>query len=76
VFFYVFFSPRRDAVPGAPIGAREMRAPVVSGACHVAQMEDVAMRNLDLAPFWRSTVGFDRFFDLVEDSRRWSGEDN
>ena len=34
------------------------------------------MRNLDLAPLWRSTVGFDRFFDLVEDSLRWSGEDN
>jgi len=39
-------------------------------------MEDVAMRDLDLAPLWRSTVGFDRFFDLVEDSLRWSGEDN
>jgi molecular chaperone IbpA len=34
------------------------------------------MRNLDLAPFWRSTVGFDRLFDLVEDSVRWTGEDN
>ena len=28
------------------------------------------MRNLDLAPLWRSTVGFDRFFDLVEESLR------
>ena len=34
------------------------------------------MRTLDLAPLWRSTVGFDRFFDLVEDSMRWTGEDN
>ena len=34
------------------------------------------MRNLDLAPLWRSTVGFDRFFDLVEDSLRWTGDDN
>ena len=34
------------------------------------------MRELDLAPLWRSTIGFDRFFDLVEDSLRWSGEDN
>jgi molecular chaperone IbpA len=50
---------------------------MVSGALyHVAQKEDVAMRNLDLAPFWRSTVGFDRLFDLVEDSRHWTGEDN
>jgi len=39
-------------------------------------MEDVAVRDLDLAPLWRSTVGFDRFFDLVEDSARWTGEDN
>jgi molecular chaperone IbpA len=30
-------------------------------------MEDVTMRNQDLTPFWRSTVGFDRLFDLVED---------
>ena len=34
------------------------------------------MTNLDLAPLWRSTVGFDRFFDLVENSMRWTGEDN
>lgn len=25
------------------------------------------MRDLDLAPLWRSTVGFDRLFDLLED---------
>jgi molecular chaperone IbpA len=30
-------------------------------------MEDVTMRNQDLTSFWRSTVGFDRLFDLVED---------
>jgi molecular chaperone IbpA len=30
-------------------------------------MEDVTMRNQDLTPFWRSTVGFDRLFDLIED---------
>lgn len=34
------------------------------------------MRTLDLSPFWRSTVGFDRLFDLLEDSVRWNGEDN
>ena len=34
------------------------------------------MRNLDLAPLWRSTVGFDRLFDLAEESLRWTGEDN
>jgi molecular chaperone IbpA len=31
---------------------------------------------MDLAPLWRSTIGFDRFFDLVEDSARWNTEDN
>ena len=34
------------------------------------------MRDLDLAPFWRSTIGFDRFFDLLEDSAQRTGEDN
>src|ERR1044072_9210163 len=37
-------------------------------------MEDVAMRTMDLAPLWRSTIGFDRFFDLVEDSAGWNEE--
>jgi molecular chaperone IbpA len=39
-------------------------------------MEDVAMRNFDLTPLWRSTVGFDRLFDLIDDSLRLAGEDN
>jgi molecular chaperone IbpA len=34
------------------------------------------MRTLDLAPLWRSTVGFDRLFDLIDESARWAGEDN
>jgi molecular chaperone IbpA len=34
------------------------------------------MRNLDLAPLWRSTVGFDRLFHLIDESARWVGEDN
>jgi molecular chaperone IbpA len=34
------------------------------------------MRTLDLAPLWRSTVGFDRLFDLLEDTVRWNGEDS
>lgn len=34
------------------------------------------MTTLDLAPLWRSTVGFDRLFDLLEDSGRWNGGDN
>jgi molecular chaperone IbpA len=34
------------------------------------------MRNLDLDALWRSTVGFDRLFDLVDESARWAGGDN
>ena len=34
------------------------------------------MRTLDLAPLWRSTVGFDRLFNLIDDSLRLTGEDN
>ncbi|MGE0288731.1 MAG: Hsp20 family protein [Bradyrhizobium sp.] len=33
------------------------------------------MRNYDFSPLWRSTIGFDRLFDLVETARRET-EDN
>ena len=32
------------------------------------------MRHLDLTPLWRSTVGFDRLFDMLDDSVRWTEE--
>ena len=34
------------------------------------------MTTFDLTPLWRSTVGYDRLADLIEDSLRWTGEDN
>jgi len=34
------------------------------------------MRTYDLTPLWRSTVGFDRLLDLIDDSTRWNGGDN
>jgi molecular chaperone IbpA len=34
------------------------------------------MRNFDLTPLWRSTVGFDRLFDFLDESVRWTSEDN
>jgi hypothetical protein len=37
---------------------------------HVAQMEDVAM-SLNFDPFWRSSVGFDRILDLMDESLRY-----
>jgi molecular chaperone IbpA len=33
------------------------------------------MRTYDFSPLWRSTIGFDRLFDLVENGQR-AGEDN
>ncbi|MBR0707965.1 Hsp20 family protein [Bradyrhizobium liaoningense] len=32
------------------------------------------MTTYDFAPLWRSTVGFDRLFDLLEDSVQWTGD--
>ncbi len=34
------------------------------------------MRNFDLTPLWRSTVGFDRLFDRIEEVPQLTGEDN
>lgn len=49
-------------------GNARLGIPLVS---YVALKEDVAVRtNLDFSPFMRSTVGFDRLFDLLENSSR------
>ena len=34
------------------------------------------MRTLDFAPLWRSTVGFDRLFNMLDQSMRLSPEDS
>src|SRR5438132_1290539 len=40
-------------------------------------MEDRAMRTTyDFAPLWRSTIGFDRLFDLVDAAQQAGTEDN
>ena len=28
------------------------------------------MRNFDFTPLWRSTIGFDRIFDLLDETQR------
>ena len=33
------------------------------------------MRTYDLSPLWRSTIGFDHVFNLLDDQAHWSGED-
>jgi molecular chaperone IbpA len=43
---------------------------------HVAQTEDVTMRNIDLNPLSRSTIGFDRLFDMLDRATPWNAEDN
>jgi molecular chaperone IbpA len=39
-------------------------------------MEDVVMRTMNLDPFWRTSVGFDRLFDLMDESLRYEPEDH
>ena len=34
------------------------------------------MRTYDFTPLWRSTIGFDRFFDLVDAAQHAGSEDN
>jgi molecular chaperone IbpA len=34
------------------------------------------MRTYDFAPLWRSSVGFDRLFNLINDTQRLEGQDN
>jgi molecular chaperone IbpA len=34
------------------------------------------MRTYDLAPLWRSTVGFDRLFNLIDNALQATGEEN
>jgi molecular chaperone IbpA len=34
------------------------------------------MRTFDPTPYWRSTVGFDRLFDLLDQSTTWSADDH
>ena len=34
------------------------------------------MSNCDLTPLWRSTVGFDRLFDLIDESMRLTGQEH
>lgn len=34
------------------------------------------MRTYDFAPLWRSSVGFDRVFDLINNTQLLEGQDN
>src|SRR3981189_3628425 len=73
----VFCLPRH-ARSGRLSGARLRRAPEVSDACSYpsCSTEDLAMRTYDFTPLWRSTIGFDRFFDLVDAAQHAGSDDN
>ena len=65
--FLVFSSPFYR--PGCPSGVRRKPAPELFGArlYPTCSVEDLAMRtSYDFTPFWRSSIGFDRLFDLVD----------
>src|SRR3712207_6099575 len=67
----------RSMPPDAVMGSASQRASALSDAPHnpSCSKEDMDMRtNFDLTPFRRSTVGFDRLFDLLENGA--SGADN
>jgi molecular chaperone IbpA len=78
--FFNFSPAARLAVADLPsmgarlnAGAGQLSAPPDD---HVAQVEDVAMRTFDTNPFWRSTVGFDRLFDLMNQAASGPADDN
>ena len=50
----------------------ERPAPLLS---MLLKLEDMAM-NLNFDPFWRSSVGFDRILELMDESLRYQPENN
>src|SRR5579863_5154386 len=57
------------------MGLGTRRAPVVSGVSYPScSLEDLVMRTYDFSPLFRSTIGFDRLFDLAETAQRATDE--
>jgi molecular chaperone IbpA len=67
----VRWCPRRLMGRGRETGAGSVRC----RSYPFCSLEDLAMRSYDFSPLWRSTIGFDRLFDLAETAQR-AGEDN
>jgi molecular chaperone IbpA len=65
------FSP--PGATAAPVRALDEASGTASYPC--CSMEDVAM-NLNFDPFWRSSVGFDRVLDLLDQSLRYQPENS
>ena len=52
------------------------RAPFYGSNNVIAQYEDIDMNRFDFTPYRRSTVGFDRLFDLLENNARAQQSEN
>src|SRR6185436_8583800 len=64
-----FESPKPNSLAPGASGARQAEGVRSLGrtSYHRCSKEDFAMRtNLDLTPYRRATVGFDRLFDMLE----------
>jgi molecular chaperone IbpA len=75
--FFYFSGRHRKMAPGRLMGP-ETETGTGCVRCRLypfCSLEDLAMRSYDFSPLWRSTVGFDRLFDLAESAQRAS-EDN
>jgi molecular chaperone IbpA len=75
--FFIFSPPPRGGAPNAMTGwgIETGTGRVRCRSYPFCSLEDLAMRTYDFSPLWRSTIGFDRLFDLVETAQR-AGEDN
>src|SRR5882724_11963083 len=72
-----FMPPKPPTVERPCEGSINGRRPVSGDPlCPCCSMEDVAMRTMKLDPFWRTSVGFDRLFDLMDESLRYEPEDH
>ncbi|GAB5488414.1 MAG: Hsp20 family protein [Parasphingorhabdus sp.] len=52
------------------------RTPFYGSTILIAQYEDIDMNRFDFTPYRRSTVGFDRLFDLLENNARAQQSEN
>src|SRR5262249_51267791 len=70
LIYFPLLAPPRDSPMGgcaAPLGLRKQTGPARWAAHpHFAQPRGYAMRTFDLAPLYRSTVGFDRLFSMLD----------
>src|ERR1700756_1232043 len=58
--------PGRHMGPGLRGGHRQVSG---AGSYPTCSQEDLAMRY-DWTPLWRSTIGFDRLFDVLDEAQR------